>query len=84
MLEWSVYNAFKFHKEKLCIDYKIYDGKFITVPCWKGPLGQENIKNFCNFSTFVGCFCVKIEKAHKTHTSLVPEYTYFVKNTWDI
>ena len=30
--DWSVYNDFKFDKEKLCIVCKIYDGNFISVP----------------------------------------------------
>ena len=43
MLEWSVYNNFKFHKEKPCIDCKIYDGKSINVPCWNGKSLSEAI-----------------------------------------
>ena len=30
-----------FHKEKWCIDCKIYDRKFIDVPCWN--------EQFCSY-----------------------------------
>ena len=43
MLELSIYNDFKFHKEKPCIDCKIYDGKSINVPCWNVESGNHAV-----------------------------------------
>ena len=47
---WMVPNAFKFHKEKLCIDSKIYDGNFISIPYWNVQcmtISSSNLGRIC-------------------------------------